>query len=118
MMLLEESNITGVIYGLLHHLGADASTTGFFHTACAARLAAEDPERLILVTKWLYPEVAQHYHCSWQAVEHNIRRLVEKVWREHPERLEILADRKLQEKPSPAQFLAILSNFLRQGRAA
>lgn len=52
------------IYDLLYRLGATANHTGFFHTACAVRLAMEQPERLLLVTKWLYPEVAKHYHTT------------------------------------------------------
>ena len=59
-------------YDLLYSLGATANHLGFFQTACAVRLAAQQPERLLLVTKWLYPEVAKHYHTNWRAVERNI----------------------------------------------
>lgn len=49
------------IYDLLYQLGVTANYTGFFHTAYAVSLCAEHPERLLLVTKWLYPEVAKQY---------------------------------------------------------
>ena len=39
---------------LLHRLGITANYTGFFHTARAIRLCAEEPDRLLLVR--LYPE--------------------------------------------------------------
>ena len=47
------------IYELLYRLGVTANYTGFFHTACAVSLCMEQPERLVLVTKWLYPAVAE-----------------------------------------------------------
>lgn len=45
-------------------------------TACtiyAVRLAVESQQRLTLVTKWLYPNVAKYYSSTPGAVERNIR---------------------------------------------
>ena len=47
------------VYDLLYRLGATANYTGFFHMAYAVWLCVEQPDRLLLVTKWLYPEVAK-----------------------------------------------------------
>ena len=49
------------IYDLLYRLGVTANYTGFFHTAYAVSLCIGRPDRLLLVTKWLYPEVAKQY---------------------------------------------------------
>ena len=57
----------GKVYDLLYHLGVTANYTGFFHTAYAVSLCAEQPDRLLLVTKWLYPEVAKQYGTNWKA---------------------------------------------------
>ena len=46
-------------YHLLHRLGATANYTGFSYLVRALQLCAEKPERLLLVTKWLYPDVAK-----------------------------------------------------------
>ena len=61
------------IYDLLYRLGATENYTGFFHMAYAVWLCVEQPDRLLLVTKWLYPEVAKQYRTNWKAVERNIR---------------------------------------------
>ena len=45
-------------YHLLYRLGATANYTGFSYLVRALQLCAEEPERLLLVTKWLYPDVA------------------------------------------------------------
>ena len=97
---------------LLYRLGVTANYTGFFQAALAVRLCVEQPERLLLVTKWVYPDVARHYKTNWKAVERNIRTVNGLVWEQDRPFLEKLADRKLLSKPSNAQLLAILAYSL------
>lgn len=100
------------IYTLLQQLGATSSYTGFFHTAYAVLLAMGEPRRLLLVTKWLYPDVAAYYRTSWYAVERNIRTVVNLVWKTHPEFLSRLAGYPLEKRPSSSQFIFILAEYL------
>ena len=60
-------------YHLLYRLGAAANYTGFSYLVRALQLCAEEPERLLLVTKWLYPDVAKQYGTNWKAVERDIQ---------------------------------------------
>lgn len=103
------------IYDLLYQLGVTANYTGFFHTAYAVSLCAEQPDRLLLVTKWLYPEVAKQYHTNWKAVERNIRTVSDIIWRENRPLLERLARRTLSKRPRTTQLLAILASSLSSG---
>ena len=103
------------IYDLLYQLGVTANYTGFFHTAYAVSLCAEQPDRLLLVTKWLYPEVAKQYHTNWKAVERNIRTVSDIIWRENRPLLEQLARRTLSKRPRTTQLLAILASSLSSG---
>lgn len=100
------------IYDLLYRLGVTANYIGFFHTACAVSLCVEQPDRLLVVTKWLYPEVAKQYQSNWKAVERNIRTVGGIIWRENRSLLEELARRPLEQKPRSAQLLAILASSL------
>lgn len=100
------------IYDLLYSLGVTANYTGFFHLAYAVSLCVERPTRLMMVTKWLYPEVARRYNTSWQAVERNLRTAGGVIWRENRPLLEELAHRHLEQKPRNAQLLAILAAAL------
>lgn len=100
------------IYDLLYQLGVTGNYTGFFHTACAVSLCTEQLDRLLLVTKWLYPEVAKQYKTKWQSVERNIRTVGNIIWRENRPLLEELARRPLVQKPRNAQLLAILAASL------
>jgi len=110
--------ITTDIYSILYDLGVSAESTCFFHTAYAVLLATEDPQKLLLVTKWLYPEVARHYCTTWHAVERSIRRVVQLVWARRSRQLEHFAGRPLFCRPTPSQFLAILVNRLSRNQVA
>nr|WP_326184800.1 sporulation initiation factor Spo0A C-terminal domain-containing protein [uncultured Oscillibacter sp.] len=118
MKLLESDSLAVEIYDLLYRFGVSADSIAFFHTAYAVRLAVEQPQLLLLVTKWLYPEVARHYHTNWKAVERNIRRVVAAAWRNEPALLCSLARGPLPGRPAPAQFLSILAAYFSGGSAA
>ena len=89
------------IYDLLYRLGVTANYTGFFHTAYAVSLCMRQPDRLLLVTKWLYPEVAKRHKTNWKAVERENRFLLEQ-----------LAGKPLAQRPCTSQLLAILSSAI------
>lgn len=97
------------IYDVLHRLGVTANYKGFFQLAFAVQLCVENPERLHLVTKLVYPDVAKRYCTSWKAVERNIRTVSRVAWNEGRPLLDQMAGRSLTCQPSTARLLAILS---------
>ena len=99
-------------YDLLFQLGVNACYSGFFHAAHAIRLAREDPCRMILVTKWLYPEVAKAYGTNWRAIERNIRLTIRAVWRANPDLLCDMAMHRLYSRPTPTEFISICAAHL------
>lgn len=94
---------------ILSRLGITANYKGFSYIVSAVELCLEEQERLHLITKCVYPEVAKQHKTNWQAVERNIRKVGELVWTQARELLEELARRPLRKKPGNAQFLAILT---------
>ena len=98
------------IYDLLYQLGIIANCTGFFYTTFSVWLAVREPDRLTLVTKWLYPDVARHYGSSTDAVGKGISRVITEVWDNKPELLSLWARYALTEKPKPSEFIAILAS--------
>ncbi len=96
------------VYDLLYRLGAIANYTGFFYTSYGILLLYDNPEKLLLITKRLYPEIAKYYHTNWKAVERNIRTIVTVVWEKNPRLLSEFARHSLLQKPTNSQFLAIL----------
>lgn len=100
------------IYNLLYRLGLTANYTGFFYLSCAVELCLERPDRLLLVTKWLYPEVARRYRTNWKSVERNIRTVGGLIWCRNKILLEGLAGCPLFQRPRNTQLLAILTYTL------
>lgn len=72
---------------LLYSLGVTANYTGFSYTVSAVELTAQDYDRLLMVTKWLYPEVASQFHTTMSCVERNIRTVAGIAWLRNPELL-------------------------------
>ena len=110
--MMDSSFFKADICNLLYRLGATENYIGFYHIAYAVSLCTEQPERLLLVTKRLYPEVAKQFNTNWKAVERNIRTVNCIIWRENRPLLEHLACRHLEQQPRNAQLLSILSASL------
>ncbi len=107
------------IYDLLYSLGLTANYSGFFHTAYAVQLVIDNPQRLLMVTKRLYPEVARHYLTTQQAVERNIRTVINVAWEKNPQKIAELARCPVQTKPTVSQFISILAlSFMNYGNIA
>ena len=94
---------------LMNRLGITANYTGYHHAAHAVMLSAQEPERLLLVTKWIYPDVAKHYRTTWRGVERNIRTVSKLAWEKNRAELERMAQHALPTCPSAGVFLAILT---------
>ena len=76
---------TAEVCDMLCRLGATANYRGFSYTAYAVLLCVQQQDRLLLVTKWLYPDVAKRYGTNWKAVERNIRTvIIVPCWRDWP----------------------------------
>ncbi len=97
---------------LMERLGITPNYKGFYYATYAVGLAAEKPERLLLVTKWLYPEVARHYETTVNAVERDIRTIVGIIWSENRKVLEEIFRCRITSKPTVSQFLAMITSYL------
>lgn len=106
------------IYDLLYQLGLSANYNGFFYLACAVWLTMENPDRLLLVTKWLYPDVAKQFHTSWKTVERGIRYSILVIWSAESPVLPSILRTPLQKKPKAAAFIAALSRYCSKCKAA
>lgn len=96
------------IYALLCQLGITRNYNGFFYIAYAVKLCTEQQERMTLVTKQLYPEVAGNYKTNWKAVERDIRTVSNIIWTKNRALLEEMAGEPILEKPKTVQLLSIL----------
>lgn len=97
---------------LLRRLGIGSNYYGFQITVTAVLLVLEDFDKLLFVTKELYPEVAVRCNCSVYSVERNIRTVARVAWQRNPELLISLAQYPMTVPPSASQFIDILAAHL------
>lgn len=97
-----------LIYGLLRRLGLNACQAGFFYTAHAVRLALGEPERLVRVTKQLYPDVALICGVSPGAVECGIRTAIRAAWKDQPAAVRALSAAPMDHRPPASRFIELL----------
>ena len=95
---------------LLHDLGISENYKGFYYILSALDLIQEKPERLLLVTKWLYPEIAKRHHTSSACVERDMRSVIQSAWKNYPERIERLARQDLSAPPTVSCLLGWLAH--------
>lgn len=103
------------IQRLLYSIGLTENYVGYHQMMIALEIAAQEPESLRLVTKWLYPETARRCGTNWKSVERNIRTLLHYTWKNSRHALEQMAGHSFNTMPKPAQFLAILAHGLSVG---
>ena len=97
------------IGSLLFSLGVSPKYTGYFYSICAIELVSHDPSLLNMVTKDLYPTVAQYFSSTPSRVERNIRHTAELAWQKNQVMLQEMAGYPLQQRPCASQFIAILT---------
>ena len=108
----EQKEKLAPVYGVLCHLGLSANYRGFYQMAWAVQLAQAEPGRLLLVTKYIYPDVARHCGTTQTAVERNLRTAVKVIWKADTPLLRKVVGEVPKEQPCTARFLALLTAYL------
>lgn len=107
MNLSSEQNFSE-IYRFFLLLGITPNYLGFYQAAYAVALCMKEPERLISITKSLYPDVAKNFRTSAGSVERNIRTVVRISWDSHSKILSDLSSESLRKQPTVSQFLSLI----------
>lgn len=102
-----------IIRQVLWEANIPPSYLGAHYLAYAGLLVVENQNRLTLVTKWLYPEIASRYQTNWKAVERNIRTVINLCWEQDAgDGLRQLTGGPIDKKPSPTQMIQLLAHYL------
>ena len=104
-------NISDIIWAL------GIPTTYHRHNALkiCIQLCYEDEDRLLLVTKRLYPEVAEILHTTPQCVERNLRTVVQYCWTHGNRRLlSQMAHYPIMHQPTNSEFISIICGYLKR----
>lgn len=101
------------IQKLLREIGINNTYLGYYYVTYAIQLVIKDETKLILISKWLYPDVALKFHTSVSCVERNIRTIIQTIW-EHGNKdlLEQIAGCKLEDKPTNSKFISMVASYI------
>ena len=100
------------LHTVLCQLGITANYSGSRLIIYAILLADQDEDRLRLITKSLYPDVAKHFNVNESSVERNIRTAVGIAWKKNPIFLKCISGYPLSKRPSNIEFLSILLDYI------
>ena len=67
---------------LLRLLGASGKLSGFYYAVYMLEQVKQKPDHVLLITKRLYKQTAQHFGTTSNCVERNLRTLVQACWRQ------------------------------------
>lgn len=110
MTLLEQLPASESVYGAIRKLGGSERTVGYYYAAYGIQLALEQPQRMMLITKWLQPDIARKYKTTSAAVERGIRLLIHHMWKtQTPAWQELFPDGK---RPTVSELFPIMVDYL------
>lgn len=102
---------------ILHTLGVPAHIKGYHFLRQAIIMVINDPELISLVTKRLYPDVAELNKTTASRVERAIRHAIEVAWDRG--NVEVMNDyfgytiNNMRGKPTNSEFIAMVSDRMR-----
>ncbi|MBR2258488.1 MAG: sporulation transcription factor Spo0A [Blautia sp.] len=112
--LYNSGNLDTDITGILHELGIPNSIKGFAYLRDAVKLALSDHQALNVVSRDLYPKIAELYQTSPQTVERAIRYAIDITWThgdmDAVHRIFGYSVKLRRNKPSNTEFIALLTD--------
>ena len=103
-----------LIEQIIHQLGIYSVYRGYPYLIYAIQISLENEDRLRHVTKELYSEIARHFECNIPGIERSLRTVITQCWEYgNREYLMELAGHKLYRKPSPGEFISIVTYYVR-----
>lgn len=114
---LLETQLEVKVTAILHTMGVPAHIKGYHFLRQAIIMVIRDPELISLVTKRLYPDVAELNNTTASRVERAIRHAIEVAWDRG--NVEIMNDyfgytvNNMRGKPTNSEFIAMISDRMR-----
>ena len=100
------------IHDALYKLGVKAKIQGFFETSCAIFLVMQQPDRSWFSIMELYQKICILYHVPSDVIDPRIRHVIQIAWKRNPALLSRMAGRRLEQRPTPREFIEIMRSFL------
>lgn len=105
-----------IVYSLMRRFGITSRYKGYYQTTEAVLIYSEllKEEKVVLLTKDIYPEIVKIRNESMSSVERNIRTVIEICWCKNQKELEKVFGFEIPSKPSNSEFLDMLSYYINE----
>lgn len=98
----------------LRRLKISGTLRGHRYLTAAVAATVRDPDRILFITKDLYPELARRFRTTPSCIERNMRHAIGKAWKNGgAAALEQLTQARLHHRPSNSEFIDLVANSLR-----
>ena len=97
---------------LIKVLGIMPKVKGYYYINDAVEIIKERGEEPLLITKDIYPEVAQKYGTSPECVERAIRTSINHAWSNNKEVIDQIVGYPMRFRPSNKEFLFMVSDYI------
>lgn len=104
------------LHDLLRSMGLNRTYQGYKYLVYILEMARREPERLELVTKRVYPDVARAFDVTPASVDSALRTAARACWKWGPEGVFVRPDEK-KKPPTVSQFLRQLAQEDRRREA-
>lgn len=97
----------GEVEKVLRSLGAKGTDTGYRYAVASILIYIDywEMDKHVMITKDIYPIIANDYNTTVYSVERNIRTVINRCWNCNPKVVNELFGYELNQKPSNADFL-------------
>lgn len=100
---------------LLRELGFSGRMLGLRYLSASIAMTAIAPDKILFVTKELYPDVAKQYRSTPSKVERAIRHSIHRFWeRGGREALDRVTKIHLTQRPTNSELIDLLANYIRR----
>lgn len=100
---------------LLRGMGVTRKLVGFRYVVFMVEQVMDDPDRIQLITKRLYPDTGRQFGVTAMSVERAVRTLIRTCWeRSDHSFLEHIAGASIDHIPSNSEFIDMLAGYLQR----
>lgn len=94
---------------LLRLLGVTGKLSGFRYAVYMVEQVRDQPDNVLLITKRLYKQTADHFNTTPSCVERNLRTLIQSCWNQlDHDFLNVIAGTQLRQPPTNSQFIDMM----------
>ena len=115
--LSEEALVEEEVEWLLRSMGMSGKHAGFAYLIAMIAEVVREPDKLQLITRKLYPDMAVRFQVPSSRIERNVRTIINSYWGKGDHtRLDTIAGRRVVNRPTNSESIDLVASYIRRHR--